>query len=70
MNETEKRTISTNERNEQIFKLYEDIVVKNLQRYKDGEGIDTEAMQALSDSMRILHHIAQMRGFVPRGSLG
>ena len=53
------------EKMEKIFKKYEDMTLKNFDRYENGEEFDTDTVQVLNDSIRILHHIAQLRGYVP-----
>jgi hypothetical protein len=61
-----ERTI--NEKTNQILEKYEDILLKNLVCYENGEEIKAETIQALNDSIRILHHIAQLRGYEPPGT--
>lgn len=58
-----------NEKTEQIFNKYEDILLKNLEKYESGEKIDTEAIIALNDSMRIIHHINTMRRLGNKASI-
>ena len=53
---------------EEIFQKYEGIVLESLERHENGEGIDPAPLGALNDCIRILHHIAQLRGYAPQGT--
>ena len=54
-----------NEKAEKIFRQYEKMTLENFERYNKGEELKADVIHALNDSIRVLHNIAQMRGYVP-----
>jgi hypothetical protein len=50
-----------NENVEKIFEKYEEIVLQNLGRAERGEEICKDSATALSENIRMIHHIVNMR---------
>ncbi len=48
------------EKQKQIIEAYEEMLLNNIEKCKNGESLDTVSIYALNDGIRILHHIQQI----------
>ena len=50
-----------NNKEKEIIEKVEDAILVACEKFKNGEPFNVEQLQALNDSVRILHHINQIK---------
>lgn len=57
-----EQEVKLDEKENKVIDAVEDAIIGACDKYKKGEAIDVQSLQALYDGIRILHHVQQMKG--------